>query len=111
RRDALQVRVAFEEDYPLDELVGVMHLLDGLRPLLARQLGVAPVLQDAEMHPVLVHRAQLKKQRLVEPLDDLCLAFHADLRFVYDAWQKAAGTRQVVSPRLMPSGGGTLPSP
>ena len=76
RRDALQVGMAFEEDDALDQPVGVMHLLDQLGALLLCELLEAPVVQHAEMHPVLVDRAELEEQGLVKPLDDLRFAFH-----------------------------------
>ena len=72
----LQVGMAFEEDDARDELVGVMHFLDRFRALLLGELAVAPVLQQPVVKPVLVDGAELQKQRLVKPLDDLFFAFH-----------------------------------
>ena len=76
RGDALQVRMAFEEDDALDQLVGVVHLLDGLLALLLGELAVAPILEQTVVQPVLVDRSQFQEQRLVKPLDDLCFALH-----------------------------------
>ena len=73
--DALQVWMAFEENDALDQLVGVVHLFDGLGTFLVGELGVAPVVQDAEMHPILVDGAEFEEQCLVKPLDDLCSPF------------------------------------
>ena len=42
------------------------------------------------MHPVLVDRSELEKQGFVKPLDDLCFAFHDDLRYACAARRKGA---------------------
>jgi 1-deoxyxylulose-5-phosphate synthase len=86
RCNPLQVRMAFEEDDALDELVGVMHLFDGFGALLGGKLLHTPIGEQAEMHPVLVHRTELEEQRLVKPLDDLCFAFHGMLLFCAPGW-------------------------
>ena len=65
------------------ELVGVMHLLDQFRPLLLGEFRETPVLGQPVMHPVLVDGAELELQRLVQAVDDPCVAFHGVLvRFV-----------------------------
>jgi hypothetical protein len=46
----------------LDQLVGVVHLLDGFLTLLLRKLGVAPVLEKTIMQPVLVDGAEFEEQ-------------------------------------------------
>ncbi|MNV90955.1 hypothetical protein D3C71_1853980 [compost metagenome] len=74
--------MALKENDALDELVGVMHLLDGFGALLGREALIAPIVQQAVMHPVLVDRAELEEKGLVKPLDDLCFAFHDVLRSV-----------------------------
>ena len=52
--------------------------IDSARSFLA-SFGEAPVVQQPEMHPVLVDGAELEEQRLVKPLDDLLFAFHGVL--------------------------------
>ena len=76
RRDGLQVRMPFQEDDALDQLVGVLHLLDALLALLLCELRETPIFQQAVMDPVLVDRAQFEEQRLVQSFDDSCIAFH-----------------------------------
>ncbi|MNY43440.1 hypothetical protein D3C86_1784000 [compost metagenome] len=82
RRNALQVRMAFKEDDTLDQPVGVMHLFDGFSAFLGCKLLIAPVIQQAEMHPILVDGAEFEKEGFVKPLDDLCFAFHDVLHSV-----------------------------
>src|SRR5690606_32188720 len=67
----LQVGVPLEVEDPVDDLVGVLHLVDGL---LAGTLGEAleaPVAQDPVVAEVLVDRGQLGREDVVEQLDDL----------------------------------------
>ena len=82
-----------------------------LGALLGGQLGVAPVGQDAEMHPILVDRPKFEEQGLIKPFDDLCFAFHCDLPKLCDAWQRAAVAPVVPERDLMSFQGGTLASP
>jgi hypothetical protein len=50
---------AIEEYDALNELVGMLHFLDGLlAPLLCKHF-VAPIVQQAIMQPVLIHRGEL----------------------------------------------------
>ncbi len=63
--------MTFEEDDAVDDLVGVLHFLDRLGPLLLCELCVAPIVEQAVVQPVLIDRAQLEKQRFVELLNDL----------------------------------------
>ena len=82
RSNALQVGMALKENDALDQAIGVVHFLDGFSAFLGGELLVAPVVQKAIMHPVLVDRAELEKEGLVKPLDDLCFAFHDVLHSV-----------------------------
>src|SRR5436190_5180693 len=76
RLQRLHVGKAIEEDDALDELVGVLHLLNRLlTPFLGEHL-VAPIVEKAKMQPVLVHRGELMAQCLVEILDNLRIASH-----------------------------------
>ena len=76
----LHVRETVEEQDPIGELVGVLHLLD---TLLAPDLGhleQAPIIEDPVVQPVLVDRRQLVAQPLVEIFDDLGIALHLSLQ-------------------------------
>jgi hypothetical protein len=53
--------MTFKEDDAGHEPVGMVHLLDRFRAFLLRQLGVAPVFQQPEMHPVLIDRSKFQK--------------------------------------------------
>ncbi len=75
-RDILQVRMPFEEDDAIDQLVGVLHFLDRFRPPLLGEILEAPVVEHAKMQPVLVDGRQLMAKRLVEKLDDFGIALH-----------------------------------
>ena len=77
RVDPLQIRHALEENDARDDLVRVVHLLDGLFALLLGELGEAPIVEQAIVQPVLIDGAELKLQRFVQGLDDLFVAFHS----------------------------------
>ncbi len=57
--DVLQIGKALEEDDAHDELVGVLHLLDGFLALLLGELGEAPIVEQTVMQPVLVDGGEL----------------------------------------------------
>jgi hypothetical protein len=79
RIEHLQIGKAVEEDDALDQLVGMLHLLDRfLAPLLGQRFQ-APVVQQPVVQPVLIDRGELMPQRLVEIFDDLGIALHAAL--------------------------------
>src|SRR5215471_15444031 len=78
-RDVLQVWQAFQKDDARHQLVGVLHLLDGLFALLLCKLGKAPVVEHAIVQPILVNSAQFVLQPFIEDVDDLFLAFHPNL--------------------------------
>src|SRR5690606_35891963 len=61
---------------PLGQGIGVLHLVDRFLVLVLCEFVQAPVLQHFGMQEVLVDRGQLVVERLVEELDDLCVAFH-----------------------------------
>jgi hypothetical protein len=79
----LHVGEAVEEDDAFHQLVGVLHLLDRfLAPLLGEVLQ-APVVQQAVVQPVLVDGRQFVSQGLVQEIDDLWIALHAELLFLH----------------------------
>ena len=75
--EMLHVGKALEEDDARHQLVGVMHLLDRFLPLLLGELGVAPIVEQPVMQPVLIDGGELAGQRLIEILDDPWIALHS----------------------------------
>ncbi len=74
--EALQVGGALEEEDPLDDPLGVLHLVDGLVAGGVGEVLVAPVGLHLGVDEVLVDRRELGGQHLVEQLDDLAVALH-----------------------------------
>src|SRR3954452_5349228 len=75
----LHVREAVEKNDSFDDLVGVLHFLDGfLAPIFAERL-VAPVLEQPIMQPILVDRGHLMPQAAVEIIDDFGVALHGQV--------------------------------
>ncbi|MCY1425252.1 hypothetical protein D9M71_410360 [compost metagenome] len=72
----LDVRQAFKEQDALDQLVRVLHLVDGFVVLVLAELVQAPIFIHARMQEVLIDRDQLIGKDLVEMLDDCNVAFH-----------------------------------
>src|SRR5882672_1482580 len=77
--EVLQIGKPFEKQYPLDQPVGVLHLVDRLVVLVLGEPLQAPVLEHARVQEVLVDRRELVREDLVQVLDDLLVAFHARL--------------------------------
>lgn len=74
--EVLQVGQAFEKQDALDQLVGMLHLVDGFIVLMLAELVQAPVLVHPRVQEVLVDGHQFVAKDLVEVLDDLSIAFH-----------------------------------
>ena len=72
----LQVRQAFQKQDALDDLVSMLHRVDGLMILMRTELFQTPVFVHARMQKVLVNSDQLVSEDLVEMLDDCNVAFH-----------------------------------
>jgi hypothetical protein len=66
----------FEIQDARDQLVGVLHLADGLLAHLVPEPVVAPVLAHAGVDEVLVDRGQLVGEDLVQGVDDLIVSTH-----------------------------------
>ena len=66
----------FQEDDPPDELLGVLHLVDGPLLEVLVELFVAPVGTHLGMHHVLVDGGQLVGEQPVERGDQLVVPFH-----------------------------------
>src|SRR5690554_2905848 len=77
--EVLQVGDAFEKQDAVDQLLGMLHLFDGLIVLPLGQLLQAPVLIHLGMQKILVDGYQLIAESLVEMLDNLGVAFHCVL--------------------------------
>ena len=76
RIEHLHVGKAIEEQDPIGEAIGMVHLFDRL---LAPQLGQfeqAPIVQQPVMQPILVDRSQLAAEALVEIFNDSGVALH-----------------------------------
>ncbi len=76
RVEALHVGHALEEQDPLDDLVGVLHLVDRLVADVLGEPLVAPVAAHLGVDEVLVDRRQLGGQHVVEDVDDGGVALH-----------------------------------
>ncbi len=80
--EILQVGQPFEKQHPLDQLIGVLHLVDGFVVLLVPERLEAPVIVDAGVQEVLVDGYQLIGQHLVEMGNDLGVSFHRQCSLV-----------------------------
>ena len=76
RIEHLHVRKTVKKDDAFDELIGVLHLLDGFLAPLFGERFVAPIVEQAIMQPILIDRGQFVPQRLVEKIDDTRLPSH-----------------------------------
>ncbi len=74
--------MAFEEDDAVDQLVGVLHFLDGFFTFLLCKAREAPIAQEAVVKPILVDGAQLQKQSFVQALNDFLVPFHGRASFL-----------------------------
>src|SRR5581483_990625 len=75
--EILEVRQSLEKQDPLDQAIGMLHLVDRLLALVVLELLQTPVAEHAGVQEVLVDRGELVEQHLVQVLDDLAVAFHA----------------------------------
>ena len=76
----LHVGKAFEEDYPVGDAVGVLHLLDRFFAPDLGHVREAPIGQQPVMQPILVDGSELVTQSLVKILDDFGVALHDELQ-------------------------------
>ena len=74
--EPLHVRQPVEVEDALDQVVGVLHLVDRLVVEVLPQALVSPVLEHAAVEEVLVDRRELGRQDLVEQVDDLRVSLH-----------------------------------
>jgi hypothetical protein len=72
----LEIGKAFEEQDPVGQAIGMLHLVDRLLPFELGEPGNAPICEQPIVKPILIDRRQLVPQRLVEMLDDLFVALH-----------------------------------
>src|SRR3954452_22504551 len=78
----LQVRQPVEKENPLDQLVGVLHLVDRLLVLVDAKLSDPPVPQHPCMQEILVDGGQFILENRIEMLDDGRVAAHSGLRYI-----------------------------
>ena len=76
----LEIRQSLEEQNALDQLIGVLHLINRFPVLVIAELVEAPVFQHAGVQEVLIDRRQLVFQDFVEVFDDGSVAFHVVLQ-------------------------------
>ena len=74
--EILQVGQALEEEDALDQLVGMLHLVDRFVIFNLAELRQAPVPEHARMQEILVDGRKLVLQGLVQEFDDLGVAAH-----------------------------------
>src|SRR5213075_2860523 len=67
---------ALQEEDPLDDLLGMLHLADGMHADGVMEAVVAPVLAHLAVDEVLVDGGQLGGEDVVENLDDFLVALH-----------------------------------
>jgi hypothetical protein len=94
----LQVRQAPQRQHPLDQLVGVLHLLDGLVVFMLGHAQQAPVLEHPGVQEILVDGGQFHLELGIEERDDLLVALHGK------PWSGEGNARQANS--LGPQKGG-----
>src|SRR5262245_4107045 len=69
RIQALHVGNTVEQKDPMDDLIGMLHLLDRLLALLRGQLLISPVLAHLRVNEILVDRGELRSEDRVQRLD------------------------------------------
>ena len=74
--EILQIRQALEEQYALDQAVGMLHLIDGFLVLDLAEPLHAPVVEHAGVQEVLIDRGEFVLQRLIEELQYFRVALH-----------------------------------
>src|SRR5947208_6892656 len=74
--EILQVGQAVEKQDALDQLVGILHLVDRLVILVVAELRNAPMAQHTRMQEVLIDRGQFVFEHRIEMLDDGGIAPH-----------------------------------
>ncbi len=74
--EILQIGQAVEEQNALDQLVGMLHLVDRLAVFVGAELGDAPMPQRAGMQEILIDRGKLVFQHRIQMLQDGRIATH-----------------------------------
>src|ERR1043165_1301284 len=97
--EALHVGDAVEEEDPLDDLLGVLHLADGMLADDVLEALVAPVLAHLAVHEILVDGSELRRQDIVEDVDDLLVALHAGEGTTAGAWTGQQAAAAVMASR------------
>ena len=73
----LQVGQALEEEDALDELVGMLHLVDRLVMLVVGEARQSPMTEHARVEEVLVDRGELVGEHRVQVTQDVRITAHA----------------------------------
>jgi hypothetical protein len=76
RIDDLHIRKSIEKDDALDDLVSVLHFLEGFGAPFLRQRAISPILQEPVVQPVLIDGGELVPQASIEILDYPGVALH-----------------------------------
>src|SRR5690625_176603 len=74
--EVLQIGQPLQEQNALDQLIGVLHFVDGFVILVLCQFIQAPVLEHAGVEKVLIDGDELIAEHLVEELDNLGITLH-----------------------------------
>src|SRR4051794_3012052 len=80
RSQSLEIRYAVEVEDALDEVFGILHLVDRFVVEALRQAVVAPVRAHLRVDEVLVDRGQLAREHLVQQLGDAGVTLHGPNR-------------------------------
>jgi hypothetical protein len=80
----LQIGQTVEKEDPLDQPIGVLHLIDGFLMLMLAKLGDTPIVQHPRMQKILVDGRQLVLEDLVEVLKNRRVAAHCLVLQMYD---------------------------
>src|SRR5438874_2114497 len=100
--EILQIGEAIEEQDALDQLVGVLHLVEGGVVLAVAELCDAPMAQHPRMQKILIDRGQLVLEHRIQMLNDGLVAPHC--RSPQGSgrslnWKVNAGGRKAINPR------------
>ncbi len=101
RKQALHVRHPLEEQDPVDDHVGVLHLVDRLVADVVGQMAIAPVLAHLGVNEVLIDRRQLGRQHIVQDLEDLGISTHPPSLCHALQVRDSAGSGGVVADHLL----------
>src|SRR4029077_12891853 len=91
-----------EEQDAIDQLVGVLHLVERGVILAVAEFCDAPMAQHPGMEEILIDRGQLALEHRIQMLDDSLIAAHArppQLSGICLNWEANTGGGKVINPR------------